>query len=81
MDKQTLREYALTGARNRLESLRQEQAKILGAFPELKRANGALQATAITSAGRGRKKMTAKQRKEVSKRMKSYWASRRKASK
>lgn len=79
----TLREYARLGAMRRLEELRQEEAKIRAAFPELFRGGRA--ATAATAAdgaerpARRRRTMTAAQRKAVSERMKKYWAARRKA--
>lgn len=81
----TLREYARLGAIRRLEELRQEEAKIRAAFPELFRGGRA--ATAAVAADgaekparrRRRRTMTAAQRRAVSERMKKYWAARRKA--
>jgi hypothetical protein len=81
----TLREYARIGAIRRLEELRQEEAKIRAAFPELFRGkrrglaantgNGADDG----AASRKRWRMNSAQRKAVSDRMKKYWAARRKA--
>jgi hypothetical protein len=81
----TLREYARIGAMRRLEELRQEEAKIREAFPELFRGRRpGMNATAgngadIRASGRKRWRMNTAQRKAVSDRMKKYWAARRKA--
>lgn len=70
-----LRAFALVGARARYADLRAELNALLKAFPELGRSGGA-------AAGRrkraGRKSpMTAAERRQVSERMKKYWAERR----
>ena len=74
-----LRRLARLGATARLEQLRQEEAAIRAAFPELfrrgrKKAGGAGEA----SDGRPRKNMSVAARKAVSERMRKYWAERRK---
>jgi plasmid stabilization system protein ParE len=76
----TLREFALVGARGRLAALEAEIASLVAAFPELRRGRGAAKAVASRSAGpkRGRKRpMSAAERKQVSERMRKYWAERR----
>jgi hypothetical protein len=85
----TLHEYARLGAIRRLEEIRQEEARIRAAFPELFRgqpARGRAVASATSSAAandapprRRPSRMSAAQRKAVSERMKKYWAARRKA--
>ena len=75
-----LRRLARLGATARLEQLRQEEAAIRAAFPELfgrgrKRANGKGEAS---DADRPRKNMSVAARKAVSERMRKYWAERRK---
>jgi hypothetical protein len=87
LSQQTVRQYALVGAQARLDALRAEMQSLLGAFPELARKRGPAAAAASTlpSAGsakgrrRGRRRaMSPEERREVSERMKRYWASRRK---
>jgi hypothetical protein len=85
--------YARRGAAARLEELNQELAAIYAAFPDLRSGRGARgarkQATAAAPAAavpgparrRRRKAMSAAQRREVSARMKRYWAERRKSKK
>jgi hypothetical protein len=86
----TLREYARLGATRRLEELRQEEARIRAAFPELfrpgRRGAESVAAAAPEAAEDGtprrrrrRGGMSPAQRKAVSERMKKYWAARRKA--
>jgi hypothetical protein len=79
-----LRRLARLGAVARLEQLREEEAAIRAEFPELfggRRGNSkaAAQDTG-TRKRRRRAAMSAAQRKEVSERMRKYWAERRKAS-
>jgi hypothetical protein len=69
-----LRTFALVGARARLEELRKEEAQLRAQFPELFRGGAA----PARKAKRGRKAMSAAQKKAVSDRMKKYWADRRK---
>jgi hypothetical protein len=71
----------MVGARARLIELRAEMASLVRAFPEIGRGS-ALGSGAIVKrrAKPGRKTpMTAAERREVSERMKKYWAARRAA--
>jgi hypothetical protein len=84
-----LKDLARRGAIARLAELQAESAAILKAFPELRGAGS--KGIAYTDDGttilpgrnarrrRGRRPMTAAQRRAVSVRMKKYWAGRRKA--
>jgi hypothetical protein len=72
-----MKEYARRGARVRVEELTQELTAIYRAFPELRRGGGS--AAAPARAIKRRKPMSAAQKREVSRRMKKYWADRRKA--
>jgi hypothetical protein len=75
----------------RLEEIRQEEASIRAAFPELfrpgRRPGSTNQAAAAAGTDEAQprrrrrrgKPMTAAQRKAVSERMRKYWAARRKA--
>ena len=78
-----LKAYARRGAEARIAELTAELNDIYKAFPDLRR--GVTRSTkATTGAGarrRKRKPMSAAQKAAVSKRMKAYWAERRKASK
>ena len=69
-----LRAFALVGARARLEELRKEEAQLKSVFPELFKGGAAK----APRAKRGRKSMSAAQKKAVSDRMKKYWADRKK---
>jgi hypothetical protein len=75
-----LRTFALVGARARLEELRQEEAGLRAEFPELFRGGAAAKAAKAPKEARkrGRRAMSASQKKAVSDRMKKYWAERRK---
>jgi len=85
LSQQTVRAFALIGARARLESLRAEIGALLASFPELagkllgRRRGRAAKAEDARPAEkrRRRKKMTAEQKKAVSERMRKYWAGRR----
>jgi hypothetical protein len=70
-----LRAFALVGARARLDEIKKEEAGLKAEFPELFR--GAAKAPAETPK-RGRRAMSAAQKKAVSERMRKYWADRRK---
>lgn len=70
-----LRAFALVGARARYADLRAELNALLKAFPELGRSGGAA-AGGRKRAGR-KSPMTAAERRQVSERMKKYWAERR----
>ena len=84
LSQQDVRQYALVGAQARLDALRSEMQSLLGAFPELarKRGPGATRAAASEAqpkARRGRRRArSAEEKREVSERMKRYWAARRK---
>ena len=76
-----LHAYARRGAQTRIVELQQELEAIFATFPDLRPArrgrpkgNGAVIAAGSV---RGRKGMSAAQRREVSRRMKKYWAQRR----
>lgn len=74
-----LRRLARLGAARRLEELRQEEAAIRKAFPDVGRERPGRSGRAAKSSGpkRRRRKMSAAQRRAVSERMKKYWASRK----
>jgi hypothetical protein len=72
-----LRELARTGAEQSLKRLRAEIATIERTFPELSKPRGRRR---LKRAVRKRtRRMSAAARKAVSRRMKRYWAERRKA--
>jgi hypothetical protein len=92
LTREELRRLARLGAQRRLEELRQEEAAIRAAFPELldvgagagrRRGRPPGSTSAASSADgqarRQRRKMTRAQKRAVSERMKKYWAERRKA--
>jgi hypothetical protein len=84
LNRNDLRKFARLGAKARLEQLRQEEASIRRAFPDLfSRGAGAAasagDAAAAAPARRRRSRMSAAARKAVSERMRKYWAERRKA--
>jgi hypothetical protein len=73
-----LRRLAIVGARARLQELQGEIAALVRAFPEIGRAGARPAVSTLKRKKPGRKTpMTAAERKEVSERMKRYWASRR----
>ena len=80
MAKLDLKEYARRGAEARINELTQELAAIYRAFPGLRRRGASAAPEPSAAAIRRRKPMTAAQKREVSRRMKKYWAERRKAS-
>lgn len=53
--------------------------RVIASLEELQRAGGAAPVTPKGIKRRGRKSMNARERQEVSERMKKYWAARRKA--
>ena len=79
--------FARRGAEARIAELNNELEAIYGAFPDLRRGRGKSAAfgsklikvedTGVRSARKGRRKMSAAQRKAVGDRMKKYWAARR----
>lgn len=82
LDQEQLRRLARLGAVARLEQLREEESAIRAEFPELfggRRGSGQ-GAKAGGARKRRRPAMSAAQRKEVSERMRKYWAERRKTS-
>jgi hypothetical protein len=78
-----LKAYARRGAEARVAELTAELNEIYRAFPDLRR--GVPRPTTSTGGAgarrRLRKPMSAAQKAEVSKRMKKYWAARRKTEK
>lgn len=83
MAKFDLKEYARLGAQARVQELQAELAEIYRTFPGLRTGRrGATAAAKQSPSGTARRKrrtMTAAQKREVSQRMKRYWAARRKA--
>jgi hypothetical protein len=86
LNQEQLRRLARLGAIARLEQLRQEEAAIRSAFPDLfgrgRRKNGAAAASAPAAGKRRRRRrrrMSADARKAVSERMLKFWAEQRKA--
>lgn len=86
LNTEQLRRLARLGAISRLEQLRQEEAAIRAAFPELFGRGRRGQDAAVAGAGGrgrrrrgGRRPMSAAARRAVSERMKKYWAERRRA--
>ena len=81
LNRNDLKHLARLGAKARLEELRQEEAAIRRAFPDLF-SKAAAATTSPSSRGRRRRsRMSAAARKAVSDRMKKYWAERRKTKK
>jgi hypothetical protein len=88
LSQQDVRQFALIGAKARLEVLQAELRSLVASFPELGRATrgaptAAPKAKAPATRRKNRKKkrsynMTAEQKQAVSDRMKKYWAARRK---
>ena len=82
LNQEQLRRLARLGAVARLEQLKEEEAAIRAEFPELfggRRGNGRAAKGPATRKRSRRPAMTAAQRKEVSERMRKYWAERRKS--
>jgi hypothetical protein len=81
LSRQELRQLARLGAKARLEELRQEEAAIRRAFPDLFGRGAGRRASGDSETGvrRRRRGMSAAARKAVSERMKKYWAERRKS--
>lgn len=86
-----LRDFARVGAAVRLNSLAEETKSILAVFPDLrdpKRRHSVVQGTTAhavpepgatpAKAKRRRRKLTAAEKKNISTRMKEYWAERKK---
>jgi hypothetical protein len=85
LSRQELHQLAKLGAQARLEELRQEEAAIRRAFPDLFGARSAGRPASADSGDTGvrrrRRGMSAAARRAVSERMKKYWAERRKSKK
>jgi hypothetical protein len=79
INRQELQRLARLGAEERLRALVTEIELIYQHFPELRRSGTA--SAAPPKARRGRRGMSAAERREVSQRMKKYWAARRKSKK
>ena len=79
LTREELHRLARLGAKARLEELRREEAAIRKAFPDLSGAGR--QAAGRGATARTRKPMSDAARREVSERMKKYWAARNKAKK
>jgi hypothetical protein len=86
LDPTKLRELARAGAELTLRTLRAEIAAIERAFPELDDSPRRRRSVATSALARGsgkgqrrKRRMSAAARRAVSKRMKRYWAERRKA--
>jgi hypothetical protein len=77
LNQEQLRRLAQLGAKARLEELREEEAAIRAAFPDL--FGRGRQGARAVAAPRRRRRMSAANRKAVSERMRKYWAERRKA--
>ena len=83
LNQEQLRRLARLGAVARLEQLREEEAAIRAEFPELfggRRGSGKGAVKDPATRRKRRPAMSPAQRKEVSERMRKYWAERRKAS-
>jgi hypothetical protein len=74
-----VREWARLGASRRIAEISAELAEIHKAFPELRGSRRGAEVTATQPGRRGRRSMSATEKAEVSRRMKAYWARRRKA--
>ena len=89
LKQEVLRTLARLGAQARLEQIEMERRAILAAFPGQRgarrgpgrppKAQAQQEAAPARRRRRRRRTMTAAQRKEVSVRMRKYWAERRKA--
>jgi hypothetical protein len=78
LSQQTVRAFALIGARARLASLQAEVEALYKSFPELRGRAARAARGAAAPRRRRRRKMTAEQKQAVAERMKRYWANRRK---
>ena len=76
-----LKAYARRGAEARIAELTAELNDIYRAFPDLRRGSARPTASTAGAAGRRRRRkpMSAAQKAAVSKRMKAYWAARRRS--
>jgi hypothetical protein len=75
----TKKKMGLIGASMALEAIERETANIYAAFPELRPTGNQTVQEAPRKTGKdGRSRWTAKRKREVSERMKKYWAKRNK---
>jgi hypothetical protein len=76
-----LKAYARRGAEARIAEITAELNEIYRAFPDLRRGATRVPASkaGVVKRRRRRKPMSAAQKAEVSKRMKKYWAARRRS--
>ena len=80
LNDEQLRRLARLGAKARLDELRQEEAAIRSAFPDVfGRGRREQVRNGQVASGRKRRRMSAAARKAVSSRMRKYWAERRKS--
>ena len=80
LNQEQMRRLARLGAQARLEELRDEEAAIRSAFPDLfGRGRREQVRNKRVATGRKRRPMSAAARKAVSARMRKYWAERRKS--
>jgi len=77
LSREDLRRLALAGAKTRLQELEAERRILMAEFPELGAARSKGSPRAV--ARKGHRKMSAAERRAISKRMKALWAERRKA--
>ena len=67
--------------RDTIRALYEEKKRLEGAIAELERQLGEVTGTDAPTERRGRKSMSPEERLQVSRRMRKYWASRRRMSK
>ncbi len=79
LSREELRRLALAGAKTRLQELEAERRSLMHEFPELGPARSKGPVSRRPAAHKGKRKMTAAERRAISKRMKALWAERRKA--
>jgi hypothetical protein len=80
INRNELLRLARLGAEARLEALEREREAILRSFPGIQKGSATQSTGNDHRVRRGRRAMSAAERKAVSARMKKYWAARRKAS-
>ena len=74
-------EWALIGAKTRLAELEEERKRIFIAFPELRQSVHARAAGVSKAGARGRRAMSAANRRKARERMLRYWQEQRKSGK
>jgi hypothetical protein len=75
----TQREWARMGALTRLQQLDEERARILAAFPDLRRKASVSPRSSVDLVVRKRRTISPKGRRAMSAGMRKYWAKRRAA--